>query len=240
MSVRKKSSPVWMVSSEKLKSIVETSDSVKDVLSTLGLCVGGASRLILKKRMEEEGLSYTSLASRGRSYATSRLSTRCRSGKKSIPLEEILVENSSYGRGHLKRRLIKEGILKNICCICGQDAKWNGVPIVMILDHINGINDDNRKENLRLVCPNCNSQLPTFAGRNNKIKFSEAFCNDCGIPIQGKGVTGMCLKCAGKSRRKVSRPSKEELLVEVSMLGYRGTGKKYGVSDNAIRKWLSC
>ena len=45
---------------------------------------------------------------------------------------------------------------------------WNGKPLVLILDHINGNAEDNRYENLRFVCPNCNSQLPTFTGRNKK------------------------------------------------------------------------
>jgi hypothetical protein len=43
---------------------------------------------------------------------------------------------------------------------------WRGAPLTMILDHINGVNSDNRPENLRWVCPNCNSQLPTYGGRN--------------------------------------------------------------------------
>jgi 5-methylcytosine-specific restriction endonuclease McrA len=50
--------------------------------------------------------------------------------------------------------------------LCGQQPMWNGKQLVLILDHINGINNDNRLENLRLLCPNCNSQTPTFAGRN--------------------------------------------------------------------------
>ena len=54
------------------------------------------------------------------------------------------------------------------CEICGIEGMWNGKPLVLILDHINGNPEDNRYENLRFVCPNCNSQLPTFTGRNKK------------------------------------------------------------------------
>ena len=63
---------------------------------------------------------------------------------------------------------MKSGILKNKCSICGLDGKWNDKKLIMVLDHINGINNDNRKENLRMLCPNCNSQQPTFAGRNKR------------------------------------------------------------------------
>ena len=85
------------------------------------------------------------------------------------PLNSILVEN---GKGKPpKDRLIRLGLLKNECSICGLYPEWNTSPLTMILDHINGRNTDHRLGNLRLVCPNCNSQLPTFCGRN-KLKHN--------------------------------------------------------------------
>lgn len=85
-----------------------------------------------------------------------------------IPLSDILVEHSSYQTFKLKNRLLKEALLKNECSVCKQEPNWNGKQLNMILDHINGVNDDHRLSNLRLVCPNCNSQLDTFAGKNKK------------------------------------------------------------------------
>lgn len=87
-----------------------------------------------------------------------------------IPLEEAMVENSTYQRGALKRRLICEGLIENECSICAAKPIWQGKPLVLVLDHINGVNNDHRFENLRLLCPNCNSQTDTFAGRNVKRK----------------------------------------------------------------------
>lgn len=52
------------------------------------------------------------------------------------------------------------------CAICGVKSQWNGMPLALIIDHINGDAADNRRENLRLVCPNCDSQLPTYKARN--------------------------------------------------------------------------
>lgn len=83
-----------------------------------------------------------------------------------MQLASVLVENSSYNRCHLKKRLIDEGILAEVCDTCGLQARWNGRKLVLHLDHINGINNDNRMSNLRLLCPNCHSQTDTYGGRN--------------------------------------------------------------------------
>lgn len=52
------------------------------------------------------------------------------------------------------------------CAICRDTDIWNGKPIVFILDHIDGNSENNWRSNLRCICPNCDSQLPTFKGRN--------------------------------------------------------------------------
>lgn len=52
------------------------------------------------------------------------------------------------------------------CEICGMLNTWNGQDLHFILDHIDGDATNNRRNNLRLVCPNCDSQLPTYKARN--------------------------------------------------------------------------
>jgi 5-methylcytosine-specific restriction endonuclease McrA len=86
-----------------------------------------------------------------------------------IPLEQLLTENSKHARGHVKRRLLADGLIKNECSECGQGDTWNGKPLVMVMDHRNGVNNDHRIGNLRMLCPNCNSQTETFAGRNVRL-----------------------------------------------------------------------
>jgi len=165
---------------------------------------------------------------------------------KRISLSEILVGNSTYTSSvHLKERLYKEGLKKRVCEKCGQDEWWHGKKMSLILDHINGKHDDNRFENLQIVCPNCNGTLDTHCGKNVKdkqikikkikpIKLTK-FCPDCGKLIRHKSEH--CLKCFNlKYQNKIEWPSYEQLLNDVRQLGYVGTGKKYGVSDNAIRK----
>jgi hypothetical protein len=82
------------------------------------------------------------------------------------PLAEILVAGSAYNRGSLKQRLYEEGLKVRACELCGQGEQWRGRRMALILDHINGVGDDNRVENLRIVCPNCAATLDTHCGPN--------------------------------------------------------------------------
>jgi len=85
---------------------------------------------------------------------------------KKTPLKEIMIKNSQYTNTHnLKRRLIKKGLLKNICAECGINM-WKNKPLSLHLDHMNGERTDNRLKNLRLLCPNCHSQTETYCGKN--------------------------------------------------------------------------
>lgn len=86
------------------------------------------------------------------------------------PLERILAESKS--RVSIKRRLLEAGILKNECDQCGLSS-WRGHHLSIQLDHRNGVRDDHRLENLRMLCPNCHSQTSTFGTRNRKQKGSQ-------------------------------------------------------------------
>jgi hypothetical protein len=66
----------------------------------------------------------------------------------------------------LKKIVIVNGLLEDICALCHLANKWNGKPINLQIDHINGNAVDNRIENLRILCPNCHSQTDSFGGRN--------------------------------------------------------------------------
>lgn len=84
--------------------------------------------------------------------------------------ENIFCENSRVPRCSLRRICARYGVYTGVCAECGIPAVWNGKPLTIELDHINGINDDNRKENLRWLCPNCHSQTPTHKNSANRRK----------------------------------------------------------------------
>ena len=151
------------------------------------------------------------------------------------PIEKILVKDSTFSTTHLKKRLYKEGLKERVCEICGQDENWKGVKISLILDHINGMNNDHRLENLRIVCPNCNAGLKTHCVGNRKYKKKRYYCS-CGNEIS-KGAK-KCKECSSVNQRKVERPSYEQLLKDIEETNYSTTGRKYSVSDNTIRKWI--
>lgn len=81
-------------------------------------------------------------------------------------LEKVCVEDSTYPRGCLKKRIIENELISYECEICKLGPIWLGKPMPLILDHKNGVNNDNRLDNLRFVCSNCYCQLPTYKSKN--------------------------------------------------------------------------
>jgi hypothetical protein len=169
--------------------------------------------------------------------------------KGQTPLSHILVEASTYSRSHLKSRLFREGLKTRECELCGQGELWCGERISLILDHVNGIADDNRLENLQIVCPNCAATLSTHCGRQNRLERDLRDCLRCGDEFRpGYTAQRYCSRaCAVRRKRNggprpdlrvVRRPPYAHLVREIGALGYTGTARRYGVSDNAIRKWL--
>jgi DNA-directed RNA polymerase subunit RPC12/RpoP len=86
--------------------------------------------------------------------------------QKEIAVEDILVAESKTSRGTIKKIILKNNLLEYICSECGQNEWWFGKKMTLILDHKNGIRNDHRLSNLRFVCPNCNSTLPTHCRKH--------------------------------------------------------------------------
>ena len=227
-----RSSVVWKVPEVYFRELIKNSQTKNEVLKKIGLKRHGNNYKTLNKRLEELNIDI--------SHFDPFCKIRRWGKNKKIPLEEILTKNSTYNRGKLKKRLLEKEMLEQKCQECGCSPIWRGKPLVLILDHINGVSDDNRIENLRLLCPNCNSQTDTFAGRNikkQKKEKEEKTCIDCNIKISSKAQR--CRSCAGKrpKRRKVVHPSIEQLELDIRDMSWLAIGRKYNVSDNAVRKW---
>ena len=86
----------------------------------------------------------------------------------SASFESMFCENSKIARHAVKKRIIKNDLIEYFCHICGIGPEWMDEPMPLILDHKNGINNDNRIENLRFICSNCDSQLDTYKSKNIK------------------------------------------------------------------------
>ena len=160
--MKKKTSFIWKIEKQKLQEIVSSCTSFSNILKHFNLLNKGGNVKTLKSRLEYDSIDYSHI----------RLGKGSNSGrkfrKKHTPLNELFTTNSNYNRNCLKRKIIENKLLLEQCQLCGIHDTWNGKPLTLQLDHINGISDDNRLNNLRFLCPNCHSQTDTFSGK--KIK----------------------------------------------------------------------
>ncbi len=152
-------------SKELLGPIVEKSTAVAEVLRTLGLKPTGGNYRYINSRMralELDTSHFTGAAwNRGLTKETSSAIKRA-AALQTYPNEQVFVENCPYVviGPRLTARLVKMGRPYR-CEACGL-TEWCGKALTLHLDHINGINNDHRLENLRFLCPNCHQQTQTW------------------------------------------------------------------------------
>jgi len=241
---------------DNLEKIVKCSLSIAEVCRKLNMRPVGGNYKTLKKHFRINKIDTSHFTGKGWNVGENYIHY----GKK-FTLPEILIKNSTYtSTVRLKIRLIESGLKQNKCEKCGL-IDWNGQKISLHLDHKNGDNLDNRIENLRILCPNCHSQTKTYC--NSKIKSSSSelrkknyenrinksdtknikikpkilkYC-ECGKQIKNNSKT--CVNCYAIKQRKVKdRPDKQILLQMVKETSFEAVGRKYGVSSNAVRKWI--
>jgi HNH endonuclease len=144
-------------SEQDARKAVAASFSYTEALRRLGLRTTGGNWLTLQRWAVRWGIDTD--------HFDADVARRRAVGRPARPIDEILVEGSTYSRKHLKARLYDAGLKQPVCEICGQGDVWRGRPLPLVLDHINGVRDDNRLENLRIVCPNC---VATFAAERRR------------------------------------------------------------------------
>lgn len=141
---------------ELVEPIIRNSISYKEVCEKLGLVPSNGTTSTIHKIIKRYNLN------------VEHFHNHSLSNKKLIRLRdiELFIENSKISRSTVRSRIINKKLIKYECGVCGCDNKWQEKEMPLILDHINGINNDNRLENLRFLCPNCDSIQDTYKGKN--------------------------------------------------------------------------
>ncbi len=214
---------------EDFAIICKRSESIAEIIRTIGFSATSTAYRAIRTRAAKEGVSLDHIPK----------GLGSRRGK--VPVNRATAESvlTSKNRGTIKRVLMREGILVNVCAICACPPVWQESPLVLRLDHINGDKTDNSLSNLRLVCPNCDSQLPTFSGRNRTTV--KHVCADCDRRTW-RGST-RCRKCNHRNRigtvpTKIKWPDDETLLALIRKSNKNQVALTLGVSWNGLEHRL--
>ena len=221
---------------EQLQEIVSNNYSCTQCLKILGYsAVSGDTLKAFRQKLQDLNISIEHFTATGVEPGAKKIIKN----KIPNPYEVLFIKDSAYTQSTL-RRYYSEKFPPERCAICGSLPIWLNKPLTFILDHINGINNDNRIDNLRWVCPNCNSQLPT-TGAKNIIRHINT-CIDCG-KIISKGAL-RCIECQKLWRnnpnnpdKKDDYPSRELLKTLIFSKPFNEIGRMYKVDGNTIRKW---
>ena len=178
-------------------------------------------------------------------------------------MEEYFNGNINVSASTLRRKLIKNGFKDERCECCGL-TEWMGKKIPLELHHINGNHNDNRLENLQILCSNCHSLAHDYSNSDTKSKnvvnttllekcLSDVnntesqkkekeknirYCKHCGKKLKSGQKVYCSQNCAHAQVAKI--PSESELIKKLNEFKWNKTkiGKYFGVSDNAVRKWI--
>lgn len=221
------------ITKEELEELVLNSNTYAEVLRKLNFVNPvGSSYRCLKDKIKKFNIS------------TNHMTHYSNGGFKIYSNEEMFIENSKVSQNALRSRVKRDNLIPYRCAICGNTGEWHNKPLTLTLDHINGNRTDNRLENLRYLCPNCDKQQDTFGAKNKnryynfqKSKNSKKIytCIKCGTIVSKKG--NLCTSCYQKLKSK-NIPPKEVVIEELkNFTTFAVLSKKYNVSDSAFRKW---
>lgn len=152
---------IYECTDEQFVNLIKNSANIAEVLFKLGYTVKGNSwgYSQVKQRMTDLNLSSANFKGKNAYYETNK--------EREISPDKLFRINCKHTRTVLRRNIIRNNLLPYKCAICGI-SKWNNKTLSLELDHINGMNNDNRLENLKFLCPNCHSQTTTYGSRNQQ------------------------------------------------------------------------
>ncbi len=221
---------------ELLEEYVKKSNSVSHLMRQFGILPCGGSHNHISNKIKEYGIDTAHFYKSG----VGGLNVP----KNKLSGEKILIKRETGNKEktkRLRRALIESGV-EYKCQNCGIGPNWNKKTLVIQIDHIDGNWLNNRKENLRFLCPNCHSQTETF-GLRRAIKTK--ICVHCGKLFEyTDGSRKFCSRHCSNNKRnktiihKIDWPKKDVLLKMLAKSNFTKLGKELGVSDNAIRKHL--
>ncbi|MFH8680005.1 HNH endonuclease [Streptomyces lydicus] len=144
----------------RLRAIVARSHSVAEVVRHLGISPVGGNQAHIGRRIAELGLDTTHFTAGPRRRTKTATRLRMQLGSPA---------NGRIGGARLRKELLRQGVPER-CANCRTGPRWNGKPLRLEVDHVNGDWWDNRPENLRLLCPNCHAVTDTYRGRKPRRK----------------------------------------------------------------------
>ncbi|MFE1557810.1 HNH endonuclease [Streptomyces sp. NPDC058734] len=159
---------------EEIAPAVAGSKSMAGVMRALGHHpFDGAARAKARRSIEEYGLSTEHFTGQG--HTIGRPSPARKSPEEILTRLEV---GSSRTKTATLRRALDDLGVPHQCAECGTGDSWRGRRLVLEIDHVNGDRLDNRRENLRYLCPSCHSQTPTFAKRSRMAVPSQRASGD--------------------------------------------------------------
>lgn len=221
---------------EEILNFIKESRSFRQLLIKLGYSSNGSGDYVyVKKKLDDKKIDYSNLF---------KLQTP---NENIVPLNEngkiirtynnvdLFVVDCKVGRSVVKNRIIGDNLIPYICNNCGLKNEWNGKKLSLQLEHKNGINNDNRLENLCFLCPNCHSQTETFGSKRfKKIKNCE-----CGVIIHRKSK--FCVLCAKKHtnmKNQFSEFNFNLISEDLKLLSQEEMAQKYNITKGTVKRWI--
>lgn len=223
-------------SDEQFIEAVKESFSIRETLNKLDVIPSGGNYFTFHNHCKRLDLDISHFDGGAKTRKAKPYSAK-------LPLSEILILNSPASNAAIKKRLLAEGVKKQMCEYCLL-SEWMGKPIPLELEHVNGNNRDNRLENLKIICPNCHALTPTYRGRNARLRREKLESDPNFVPK----ISPAKLRKIEESKHRLSKgrhippskdPGREILLqdLENTNWSFTQTGLKFQVSDTTVRKW---
>ncbi len=222
---------IYKLTDKEFEDLVKSSLNTSEVLFKLGYSTVGNSwgYSQIKQRMSELNLS-------GKDFRKKSAIIELNSENKVNP-NELYCENSKHPRSVLRKNIITDKLIPYKCAVCGI-VEWQGKKLSLELDHINGVNNDNRLENLRFLCPNCHSQTITYGSKNkNKTNIEYEITEELKNSVISEYVEL-------KNQKKVSEKLNIKLKIIKEIIDSSGLGKsnqkyviQYDKDQNELRRF---